>query len=52
MNPAVILESRTLRDELTAKTCVLEKVKFLWLLPDNQHATTEVRTFRSVRFCI
>lgn len=42
MNPTVILESRTLRDELTAKTYVLEKVKFLRLLPDNQHATTEM----------
>jgi len=42
VNPTVILESRTLRDELTAKTYVLEKVKFLRLLPDNQHATTEM----------
>jgi len=42
MKSEVLLESRTLRDEVVAKTYVLEKVKFLRLLPDNQHATTEM----------
>ncbi|MCL6448210.1 MAG: hypothetical protein K6U04_08675 [Armatimonadetes bacterium] len=42
MNELILLESRSLRDEVVVKTGVLEKVKFLRLLPDNQHATTEM----------
>jgi hypothetical protein len=42
INPDALLESRTLRNDLAARTGVLDKVKFLRLLPDNQHATTEM----------
>ena len=37
-----LTESRTLRDQHSARTDVLDRVKALSLLPDGVHATTEI----------
>lgn len=41
MNEEVLLESRTLRNQLVVRVDVLDKVKALALLPDGIHATVE-----------
>lgn len=40
INEAVLLESRSLREDVAARTEVLDKVKTLSLLPDGMHVTT------------
>jgi hypothetical protein len=42
INEAVLLESRTLRGGLAARTEALDKVKALMLLPDEVHVTTRM----------
>src|SRR5689334_25080500 len=38
----VLLESRSLRDSLAARTDALDRVKALRVLPDGLHVTTEI----------
>ncbi|SCF63580.1 hypothetical protein [Streptomyces sp. Ncost-T10-10d] len=57
INDAVLLESRSLRNDVADRTGALDKVKALSLLPDGMHVTTAmvaayfevtVKTFESV----